>query len=563
MEISFKRCIVVQDLNPTSAHPPFYDACSFARSVARVRPPACHPARERAAAVMGCFSFLRRRPSDRRATRSNGRACCCICGCCPCGGREIDARAEARAGLEDIVRGFRRVARLELPPGAAHVLAKVRQDVMQLEAVIRLAELPKARPWIAPLAEEQRDWQALYPKAGELLRRQVCMAMECGGNDAEWSVGCLFIGECGIVFDSGEVSGDVARTGFISWDEIISLHKVGAGNAASELELNVIARGKLRLQLTIAKDMEWVEEFWKLCSTSPLPPVPSDDSDQLPTLPPESQKATTILFTPPVPKKGRLVSFQEEDLKEASPSRWSPSGVLRRRSISESIEGDESSGRRKDSILSLRTMSTASNVFVPERKDGSVPTAVVPEGDVELMGTERISGVTLDSIRNALENTGLLSRYVSEAFNAEDLAGTKWARSARVPGTLSRRFRFMMQLPKEVPRALQAIVKLPEKSNMTVVYRMRCTDDAIVLTSQCCTHEVTFGENFRVQETCYMRPCPEGGVELKKWTEIVWVAPLSWAFRSLQRLIESRAKGDSAKSIPKMAALLGEVTQGK
>eukprot|EP00927_Polykrikos_kofoidii_P061839 TRINITY_DN56668_c0_g1_i1.p1 TRINITY_DN56668_c0_g1~~TRINITY_DN56668_c0_g1_i1.p1 ORF type:complete len:488 (-),score=58.81 TRINITY_DN56668_c0_g1_i1:59-1522(-) len=482
---------------------------------------------------------------------------CFSCLCCLSGRSHADARAEASLGLKEMIKGYQRISKLELTPSTVHVVAQVRRAIMQLEVLLAGAQMPKPRPWLAPLEQEKRDWETIYPMAGTLLRRQVCLAEK----DSEWFLGGLFISECGLVFDTGgSGDSDYSISEFTQWDEIVSISNaasatVATGSANDELELSVKGRGKMRLQLTISDDAQWIEQFWKLCSRSPLPPMPDESDEDLPFV--LGSTSNHALLTSPVSqKKKRFLSVADEDDGRVSGTgNEHAQGILslRKRSMSITDRISASMGR---------SMSSASATFVPEVKGGPLPSATMPhEGsNCSPIGTERVGYVSISAVRAMMEKEAFLREYVQEAFKAYEIKSTNWVASKQVSGTFSRKIRFMMKLPKEVPRALAAMVKIPEASRVTVVFRLRSTDEEVVLSSQCCTHEVPFGENFRVQETCGIRGLFGGGVEVKKWTDIIWTSPLSWAFRSLQNMIEKRAKAETKNSLPTFAAIVGRMS---
>merc|ERR1719188_965766 len=98
-----------------------------------------------------------------------------------------------------------------------------------------------------------------------------------------------------------------------------------------------------------------------------------------------------------------------------------------------------------------------------------------------------------------------------------------------------------MPLPKDVPSAVARLVSIPESTRVTTVLRLRVQGDEAVLLMQTVAHDAPFGENFRTQETFCFKPHPEGGVQMLKWGEVVWVQALSWTMGPVSKIIESKA----------------------
>lgn len=185
------------------------------------------------------------------------------------------------------------------------------------------------------------------------------------------------------------------------------------------------------------------------------------------------------------------------------------------------------------------------------------PAAEVPSE--KPTSTENLEGVSKEMIVKALEKEECLERFIKETLRSYELAPMPWVKSRRVNDTLVRKITFHMKLPEDVPRMVKKLISLPEASSVTMLYRLRTDASCAILTYQTCTHDVTFGENFRVQETLVFTPLPSGGIELKRFAEVVWVAPLPWTMGAIKSYIEEKAKADGAKNIGTLVTIMKEL----
>merc|ERR1712060_402624 len=87
---------------------------------------------------------------------------------------------------------------------------------------------------------------------------------------------------------------------------------------------------------------------------------------------------------------------------------------------------------------------------------------------------------------------------------------------------------------------------IPESSLLTEVFQLRAEENTVVLTSQYCTHDIPYGESFRIQETIAFQALPSGEVEFKKWCEVIWVPPLPWYFNPVKKFVENKTREELA-----------------
>lgn len=476
-------------------------------------------------------------------------------------------------GLRDIITGYRKISQLALPPGAALLFASLRRDMFELEALIGEAQFPKNRPWMLPLPEEQEDWDAVYPDSGFLLRRQVCMA---SAGDEEWFLGGLFISDVGIVFDTGNSQDDSIcfQTGFIAWTSVIELNRPGP---KTEMVLK-LARGmksfsELHLQLSIADDVEWIEEFWKLrTSFCPAGDIAIPDEHEKIQLPLKTSRPKLLLSPDRGAGGGGGHSDPVSPQKRQESLQRTPSILLQRR-LTGGVSGplkppvaekpvaaaEESAGSPKvaaDRMLSIE--SCVSEVYAEAPAGRKV--VQLPEGEPPLC-KDSLPASALESVFAALRRDDCMPRVMKETRQAHDVAATPWSESRRSPGLWVRKASFTIPLPKDFPKAVTRLVALPEESNITAVFRVQKRANMVFMTTQTCSHDVPFGENFRVHETVIFKPSAGGGIEIEKWVEIMWVAALPWTHGVLRGVIEKKAKADAAKDLGGLLCVLRDLAK--
>lgn len=120
-----------------------------------------------------------------------------------------------------------------------------------------------------------------------------------------------------------------------------------------------------------------------------------------------------------------------------------------------------------------------------------------------------------------------------------------------------------MPLPQEIPRAVAMLINLPEKTKITNTYRLRKTEHEVILMCQVNSPEVPFGENFRIQELNCFRALPGGGVEVRKWVEVIWVLALPWGFGPVKAFAEKKILDDYLKGAGPLANFLNEAAVAK
>lgn len=482
------------------------------------------------------------------------------------------ARKVASDGLKNIVQGYRQISQLELPAGAASSFANLRRNIIELEKIISQAKMPQVRPCLLPIPGEQASWEAAYPEGGFLLRRQMCMAAT---DDNIWCVGGLFISDAGVAFDGGNIPGTF-RTGFLPWSEVSHIDRRSSGPPGAPAEVTLgIAEGasqfkSLRLQLSICSDAEWLQEFWKLRTDVAVPASPCWALRRSMSIPDEFDSIEL-----PLPSQvPRLMNWRPEHIPGVGLSL--PKGALlrasgrspkRQNSLVEQLAAGEASRIRK------LTFSEEAPEEVPELAHPAKTKAEPcrPSGDFALLkrlgpngeppvSLQRISGLSIEQVRALILGDQFAARYFQESNKAFDFTAEPWSTSSRVPGLLFRKVSFKVPID-DVPRAIKRLVSVPDISSVTVVWQLNSEDEGITLTGQSYAHGVPFGDNFRMQDTVTIRPSSNGAasLELKKWFETVWVAPLPWTHGIVKSAIESQGMDKSIAGLPFFARILEDL----
>lgn len=193
-----------------------------------------------------------------------------------------------------------------------------------------------------------------------------------------------------------------------------------------------------------------------------------------------------------------------------------------------------------------------------------------PSGDFAIMkrlgpnsepvAVNRLSGISMEQVREILLGDKWLMQYYKENDKAVDIIAEPWYNSSREPHVFSRKFNFTAPVD-DVPRAIKRLVSVPDTSSVTAVWQLSSEDGGITMTGQFHAHGVPFGETFRMQETISIRPSPNGaaGLELKKWFHCLWVAPLPWTHAIVKIAVERQGMDKAISGLPAFARILDDL----
>merc|ERR1719265_415097 len=150
-----------------------------------------------------------------------------------------------------------------------------------------------------------------------------------------------------------------------------------------------------------------------------------------------------------------------------------------------------------------------------------------------------------------------IAQLLHATVGAFDLQPSSWVEACPPSsGTSVRHLRFQMVMPNDVPGFVVYLTSMPETSSCSMACRLHHSDDKLVLVQQVCTHDVTFGENFRTQDTLSFEKNPAGGVIFKKYFEVIWVAPLAWTHVAIKTFVETKAKSSSLAAAEYLVQIL-------
>merc|ERR1712151_834288 len=160
----------------------------------------------------------------------------------------------------------------------------------------------------------------------------------------------------------------------------------------------------------------------------------------------------------------------------------------------------------------------------------------MPKGETPV-GSDHLPTMDIASVCGKLQSENWLSKFLQEAKQAHSISATPWAESKQAPGILVRKATFTLPVPQDFPRAVTRLVNLPTETKVTAVFRLHPQSDQLVFTVQMCSHDIPYGENFRIHETVIFKAKSSGGVETKQWVEVMWIASLPWTHGVLKNII--------------------------
>merc|ERR1711948_74310 len=159
----------------------------------------------------------------------------------------------------------------------------------------------------------------------------------------------------------------------------------------------------------------------------------------------------------------------------------------------------------------------------------------MPEGEAPI-GSDRLPA-DVTSIAAKLQSDNWLSKFLQESKQAHSISATPWSESKQARGVMVRKATFTLPVPQDFPRAVTRLVNLPTETKVTAVFRMHPQAGQVVFTVQFCSHDIPYGENFRVHETVVFKAGPKEGVETEMFVEVLWIASLPWTHGILKSII--------------------------
>jgi len=448
--------------------------------------------------------------------------------------KESQSLDSAVAGLQKMRSGLKEFDNISLINGA-DALAKIRMGLEELQ--IRV--------------EENVSYQQKFPESGALLQVQVCSAAG-DENPPDWSMGQLYTSTEILFFESNDAP--PWSIGPVRWDAVASLQKFQGG------DLQLVIKGEDTVHLfTGLNNMEVLE---KLGGLTDAPPAAAAGGYASP--PSSSGKGADDVASLPLEgvADGWLDShggtfmdcIDDDELPEVLvPGRASFQPMIPENEELDASEGLDASGEaiqldmRKVSdpgtaSYDVGAINTASFAPAADALANAAPKAVEPSFNIQM------PKATIEGIRTVLgiNRKWPLRVFLEGHMKITDVVETPWAPSKRVSGTLMRRLRFVMPVPADVPNAVKKLIKLPSHSTVTMLARLGGSADRLLLLTEVQTHDVTYGDNFWVQDVLSFRSDTQrGGVVFEKFTTVRWVVALPWYAGVLGTFIEMKAKEDS------------------
>lgn len=175
-----------------------------------------------------------------------------------------------------------------------------------------------------------------------------------------------------------------------------------------------------------------------------------------------------------------------------------------------------------------------------------MPTPQRPQGDEKhlIVDDQHVPDLTIGKIEDALQSDSVVLGYLQNFSKASDISLSAWCTAPG--GVRVRRAHFTMPVPQEIPGALARLISLPQASKATMLLGFVAAGaDELLVVLQQCTHDVPYGENFRVHETMSFRPHAEGGVTFSKWTVVRWIKALPFMMAPMRPITESKTAAGS------------------
>lgn len=183
-----------------------------------------------------------------------------------------------RAAIEEIRRGCAKLAQLDLSPSASSMLSNMRRSLRDLEETIFQAP-SRGRMFSETMGtesspKEQADWKLLSPAGGTLLKTIICVGSD--GAREQWHTGRLLVSTIGVHFESGVVLAEgKLSTGLLRWTDILNVESSRQDWGGTEMLFYLhadcgVSYQQFSVQLGIDRDVEWLEEAWKIFKSGQL-----------------------------------------------------------------------------------------------------------------------------------------------------------------------------------------------------------------------------------------------------------------------------------------------------
>mmetsp|Transcript_11189 Transcript_11189/g.29798 ORF Transcript_11189/g.29798 Transcript_11189/m.29798 type:complete len:416 (+) Transcript_11189:74-1321(+) len=190
---------------------------------------------------------------------------------------------------------------------------------------------------------------------------------------------------------------------------------------------------------------------------------------------------------------------------------------------------------------------------------------ISPEGLGEPIFTERITEVSMDQVRGALasDESCPLHRFMREALGFYDMMATGWRDCSQTENVRVRKTCYTMVVPPDVPAAVRRLCNIPDTLCGSTLVRMHDNGEDVQLLQQSYTHDVLYGDCFKVHNLLSFCEEPAGGIVIKQWVATVWEKPLPWTHGFVKLFVERKVRADATHNAPRFGeALRASVGRG-
>lgn len=385
-------------------------------------------------------------------------------------------------------------------------------DVLrELEQILQTAQVQvptcgSAHPSLQDL-QEKLEWERLCPGSGQLVRTLTCVAPSPSRTE-ELFAGRLRVSSVGLYFEGkgggAELLEEILQSRFLRWADVAKV------TAVRGIPTNLKETGPVEVVIMLGH-RDLVPAFGLRCFVSG-----SEGFDLL--------RQTWLTYGGA--ESGSALSAENCSRSSNSLELSSPSDS------SSALPGGPSAGSLGGEVSSTGAVDELPLQEHPSRGEPLVA-AVLP--NVALSQITRI----------LLQNEDwLFERFLNAQYGTYDIEPSEW-KEAGSSKSLVRTLRGRIPFPPDVPKAIVRMLALPPSSRVTMVFRAEIKQSEVRISQETCTHDVAFGESFKVQDLLVFKPDPSGGVAFLKWTVVKWEQALPWSCSVIKPFVERKTRSGS------------------
>jgi len=115
-----------------------------------------------------------------------------------------------------------------------------------------------------------------------------------------------------------------------------------------------------------------------------------------------------------------------------------------------------------------------------------------------------------------------------------------WLNDTSLPGTRSQRIRCNVPIPNDLPDIMKRALSMPAHVPSITVNCMGRIGENIVLVQRARSVNMMFSDRIRVQHVHEFRNDPNGGIEWRQWSELVFIRALPWTHGFLVKFLQNK-----------------------